>query len=401
MNRKQIYRIIIIAAILIAGAAASVFVVYNREKAEQTQKTVSINSHYTYAEEKTAPHELIITYENGLYGLIRPDGSMVSAPEYDMLLTSDYGLYYFKEGTKSGFLNSEAKQIFTTEEVIGTNISEDYVIYTRDGKSGFINIKNGTKIEAVYSVVYDFSEGLAAVCSDDKIGFINTLGELVIEHKYYSKGLYYFKNGLCNVIEGDPASTASCYYIDTNGNTVIDPECSYGMQFYENRAFVKQEDKWSLIDETGAKITETMFGPYESKMPGRFKNGYATVAVDGKYGVINVNGEFVISPQYEDLLELQDDKIVFKSGGKYGYMSRNGYVIIKPEYDKLTTFKNGLAVTASDSKCGVINDRGRVILANEYQKTEILDSGIIKVWTDDKNYFYTDEKGEIIWQQNV
>ncbi len=397
MNKKLILRIITIAVIVMCGAAASILLVHNRERAEEKSKTVSINTHYSYSEDKAEPHELLITSENGAYGLIRPDGSIVCAPEFDMLLTSAYGLYYYKEGTESGFLNSEARKIFTTEEIIATNISEDFVIYTRDGKSGFINIKNGTKTEAVYDFVYDFSEGMAAVCKDDKVGFINTLGELVIPHKYYSKGLYYFSQGLCSVIEGDPSVSASCYYIDTNGDKIIDPECSYGMQFYENRAFVKHGDKWILMALNGERVTETEFGPYETQMPGRFKDGFATVAVDGKYGVINENGEFVIKPEYDELLEMQDGKIVFKSEGKYGYMRKNGSQIIRPEYDKLTSFKNGMAVTALDSKCGVINEKGKVIIENEYQKTEILDSGIIKLWTDDKTYSYANDKGEIIW----
>ncbi len=402
MNKKIIYRAILTLLIVAVGAAASVLVIRNREKTEQTRKTVSINSHYEYAAEKSAPHDLLITCEAGDYGLIREDGGVAAAPEYDMLMTSDYGMYYFKKGTQSGFLNSETKQVFVTEEVIATNVSEDFVIYTRDGKSGFINIKTGAKIEAVYDAVYDFSEGLAGVCRDGKVGFIDTAGELVIPYKYYSKGLYYFTSGLCSVIEGEPESgESSCYYINKNGETVIDLDCSYGMQFYEDRAFVLMGDKWYLIDKEGNMITDFAFGPYEKKMPGRFKNGYATVVADGKYGIINKNGEFTVAPKYDELLEMDDDKVVFRLGEKFGYMWKSGGVIISAVYDRMTNFKNGLSVVSLDDKFGVITDRGLIVLPNEYSKIEILDNGKLKVFTDDKTYFYTSKNGEIIWQMTV
>ncbi len=401
MNKyKIIWQIVIITAIVIVGITAAVFVIHNRDYNEKTEKTVSINNHYSYAEEKSAPHNLLITVENEGYGLIDTEGNRVAAPEYDMLLLADYGLYYYKEGTQSGFLNGEARKVFTTEEVIGTTVSEDFVIYTRDGKNGFINIKNGSKIEACYEAVYDFSEGLAAVCLNDKIGFINSLGEMVIENKYYSKGLYYFTEGICSVIEGDPDVSASSYYINTNGDMVLNIEGSFGMQFYEGRAFVKEGDRWFLIDKNGERVTDTAFGPYESKMPGRFKDGYATVAVDGKYGVISRDGSFVINPTYDELGEMLDDKIVFKKDGKYGYMQKNGYVIISPVYDVMTGFKRDMSITRVDGKYGVITSRGVVVLENEYQKTEILDNGIIKTWTDDKTYFYMRSNGTVLWNGN-
>lgn len=77
------------------------------------------------------------------------------------------------------------------------------VFCDKDGKRGFLNIKNGEiVIPAQYSKAWQFSEGLAAVLGDDdRIGFIDTNNHLVIAHEIpFEKGFdYIFKDGSCVV----------------------------------------------------------------------------------------------------------------------------------------------------------------------------------------------------------
>lgn len=58
-------------------------------------------------------------------------------------------------------------------------------IFEKDEKRGFYN-QNTDKVlvDAVYTHVWFFSEGLAAVEKDGKIGFVNMKGKLVIPHKF-------------------------------------------------------------------------------------------------------------------------------------------------------------------------------------------------------------------------
>ncbi len=77
------------------------------------------------------------------------------------------------------------------------------VFCDKDGKRGFLNIKNGEiVIPAQYSKAWQFSEGLAAVLGkDDKIGFIDAKNRPVIEYEIpFEKGFdYIFKDGSCVV----------------------------------------------------------------------------------------------------------------------------------------------------------------------------------------------------------
>lgn len=392
-------RMIVLIVVVASICALLIYLQGSDHTANHIDKSVDVNQETGYSSDKNAVHELLVIQNKGKFGFADLKGQQAGEIKYDVISTADYGLYYVKEGTRQGFLNARQQPIFMTEETINTNVSEDYVIYTNEKKKGFINIRTGNKIEAEYEEAYDFSEGLAAVQKEGKIGFIDTAGKLVIPCKFYNKGLNYFKSGLCGVRAQDPEIPEShIHYIDKAGNVVIDDGFQYAMPFYEELAFVMKNGEWYVIDSQGSRKSGQSFGPYENKVPGRFKNGVATVLQNGKYGVIGTEGEFVIAPEYEELLELENEKIVFKQDGKYGYMKQSGKQIIEPQFALLSNFKNSVATFTADNKVGLISDKGKTVLPAQYEKIELLDNGIIKVFTDEKHYFYADEKGNKLWE---
>ena len=188
------------------------------------------------------------------------------------------------------------------------------------------------------------------------------------------------------------------YYIDKSGNKAIFNSFGYGMPFYENRAFVKEGDSWYIIDETGNLVFDRALGEYKETVPGRFADGKATVMVDNKYGVIDADGNFVIYPDFEELLTLSGGCVVFKKDGKYGYMKADGTVIIKPIYDYLGSFRHGLSAFGFKDKQGVVKSDGTEILAAEYKRADVLDNGLVKITEDNNKFFYIDSDGNIIRQ---
>ncbi|MBQ9097499.1 MAG: WG repeat-containing protein [Clostridia bacterium] len=399
MNQRYIRILaIVLAVICIVGIAIYGVMEYIEHKGVQT-RNVTANPDMTYSADVNTPHDLLIVPVEGGYCFANQSGVVFKNNIYDIASLANYGLYYAQTGSKQGFLNSSLNFVFITDETISSNLSEDFVIYKRNNKSGFINIKTGEKIEAVYDMVYDFSEGLAAVSKDGKIGFINTKGELIVPNIYHSSGRHSFKSGLCLVTEiNADGSAGTSYYIDKAGNKVIDNGYDYGMAFYENRTFVKTGEIWNLIDEKGNLITKEDFGPYTNSVPGKFSGGYAVVVKDGLYGIINADGEYVVNPKHEFISDITGNRTVFKSGGKFGYMNIDGSVVISPVYESLGNFKFGIATYSEQGKFGVIREDGVRITPPEYKKIEILDNSCVKIYTDAKMYFYTDRYGNKIWE---
>lgn len=395
----QPLRLAIISSIVvcIAAIAISIFIIKDGG-VEHNPETQVVNS-YSYTEDKYAQHQYLIVSTGGKYTLASLDGERISEELYDVLSLADYGLFYFKQGAKQGFIGENLNKIFETEAIIATNVSEGFVIYSLNGKKGYINITTGEKIDAVYEAAYDFSEGLAAVQIGGATGFINTEGRLVIPCEYSNNAIYQFKSGLCNVMTGSRSDgTLKAFYINTTGAKMFAQEYDYCLPFSEERAFVCVNREWHIIDSKGSRVGEHVFGPYEKTVPAVFKEGRAVVVKDGKYGIVDSDGEYVVEPKYEQISEITEGGAVFKENGLYGYMKSNGSVIITARYESLGNFKNGLAVFSVDHKYGVADRAATVVVNPEYEKITILDNGLIKISVSESEYYYVDKYGRLIYE---
>ncbi|EAH8849740.1 WG repeat-containing protein [Campylobacter lari] len=54
-----------------------------------------------------------------------------------------------------------------------------------------------------------------------------------------------------------------------------------------------------------------------------FYNDIATVKLNGKWGLINKNGDFIISPIYDYISHLNENFITIQIGNKYGFADKN------------------------------------------------------------------------------
>lgn len=397
MKHEPLRLTIFISIIVCIIAIIVSLFIFGDDQPKETQ--VQVINEQEVVLEKTAKHGYLIVGIDGKFGFADENGELIEEKLYDVLSVADYGLYYFKSDTVQGFLDAQLNEFFTTQEIIDLNLSENFVIYSSNNKKGYINVITGEKIEAIYDVAYDFSEGLAAVQMGDATGFINTSGEIVISPEYSNNAMYQFKSGKCNVMIGSrEENNLRAFYIDTAGNKLFGEEYDYCMPFSEDRAFVSKEGKWYIIDAEGKKVGENTFGPYEKTAPTVFKEGRAIVVKDSKYGVIDVDGNYAVQPKYEYMSEITEGGIVFKQDGLFGYMNKDGSIVITPRYESLSSFKNGLAVFSQDHKYGVIDRAATVVVEAEYENITLMDNGLIKIQTTDNKFYYLNKYGQTIYE---
>lgn len=152
---------------------------------------------------------------------------------------------------------------------------------------------------------------------------------------------------------------------------------------------------------------------------------------EGKYGVINVKGEFLIDPLYEDIqipnptkdlfichkenetkildkegqelltkyeeiqplklknissdLQYEKNVLKYKINEKYGLLNFNGKELTKPIYDEIETlpYKEGELLVTKEQKQGVINQNGYVLIPTKYDKIEV-----DRYYTQKEGYHY-------------
>lgn len=96
----------------------------------------------------------------------------------------------------------------------------------------------------------------------------------------------------------------------------------------------------------------------------------AVVKQNGKFGAIDINGNFIIEPNWDFiLLDEKGKPALVERNGLFGYINRNGEILIDPKFNDGDLFSEGLAlVSNSENKYGYINVEGDIIINFRFEE---------------------------------
>jgi WD40 repeat protein len=235
----------------------------------------------------------------------------------------------------------------------------------QDAKSGLFGFKDENAkvvVNPSYMNAMDFSEGLAAVCREVgsgnlKWGFINKTGLEVIP-PIFDKVLQPFNNSLAVVQQ----KSDKPFSIDAKGNCVKDcPDIKaipYTPQQYTPNmrdqdldipVIVKEGNGFVLKDKKGNLVINAVF----QNRP-NFFNGAAKVQIGGKWGFIFRDGR-QITANYEDAGDFSEGLAPVKQNGKWGYINLKGDLLISPQFEEAGAVKNKTATVKLSGKTQIIN----------------------------------------------
>jgi bifunctional DNA-binding transcriptional regulator/antitoxin component of YhaV-PrlF toxin-antitoxin module len=292
----------------------------------------------------------------------------------------------------NGFID-ETGRLAIPPRSYGTNYGtfhEGLAKYT-DGGWGFIDRSGRIVIPAKFSIVGEFSEGLAFVSPSGKerYGYINKLGKLVIPTRF--RVATDFHEGLALVI----LMKLRYAFIDRTGKVVLQSRNWRGVdRFSEGLALVRVSVKNNKLYRGSEEL---------------------------KYGFIDRTGGFVIPPQFDRVETFSEGRALFgefvKNGSRLrdraflptnraGFIDATGKVVIKAEYLDAKRFSEGLAAVAvmsSEKKkvWGYIDREGRILIPPQFTNPGPFRGGLAAVNCDDyaRNCkAYVDRQGKVVWQ---
>jgi hypothetical protein len=99
-------------------------------------------------------------------------------------------------------------------------------------------------------------------------------------------------------------------------------------------------------------------------------NGYAVVKQDGKYGLINSDGEFVVPCIYEKMSKYTKGSVVeVRLNGKWGVVDLSNNTIVEPIYDEVFVDGNYIVVTiGGKTGCIGFNNKAGINIPCKYDK---------------------------------
>ena len=314
-------------------------------------------------------HPAIASVEDSIYTLATPHGT---ASEYKALIQSYKGnpnagkawnnLYRLStpENTETeyrAFLDTYPE--FTDKQKVFNDIElskKDLKLFKQDDKYGYALYPSTDSMKVIIALQYDeateFKSGLAAVrnqtCSDTRCSYfyINKENQKVFGNVTFNYAGD-FEDGVAIVGTGN-CEVDSCKYglINKLGNWVVKPEFDELNDPAEGLYAVSKNDRYGYMNSKGETVISLKYNNAVS-----FSQGAAAVEIDTNWFFIDKNGRQLFIDFFHDVSNFKDSLCaVSKDGNTWGYINMTGNFVLDPVYEDAGDFENGFAIVSKKEK---------------------------------------------------
>ena len=261
---------------------------------------------------------------------------------------------------------------------------------------------------------YDYASAIfeetVQVQTDGKWGIANADGTVIIDCQY----------GAISTFSADRAivrNGSSVYAVDMHNNRIAvtrENVLDFG-NFAENRIALFVDGGWRRA--TG----EFELGANSFEYIGMYSGGYAAAKTGGKWGVIDLNNNWLIEPEYDAIVQdelgrcyaqgavfIRDGEVVYlftngeltkhayedahsfsdegyaavKRNGKWGFIDTHGVEVIPCVFDDALSFGQHLAAVKIGEFWGYISLSGQLVIDAAYYEAKSFSDGSAPVLTD-------------------
>jgi hypothetical protein len=241
--------------------------------------------------------------DKGLWGYLSHTGRKLSRFEYSAagpFTSSGFAPVVSKEG-EAFFIDKDNDQVTEIDERfarLGPIVSDVFPAEAKDGKYYLVN-RNNEILSEPYDFVSSVNSGVAIAKSGTQWVRIDTSG-VPISGQAYS-------------------------------DVVLDDR---GFFNRNERYFAKEGDLFALYDIEGNIVGGERFEDARLFTD----KGFAAVKKDGQWGFVNVEGDLVIEPAYDDARSFSNDVAAVKIEDKWGFIDPEGKLVIEATFDEVKDF---------------------------------------------------------------
>lgn len=302
--------------------------------------------------------------EEGIEGVtLFNDGLAVVQLPFDGAQSSDILLY--------NFVNEEGKPILPGRKFVSFSQMNDGVAWATELDGQIMMLKKDCTMGDTTSFlkVYPFYENKAVVC-DSVNGWhvINKSGNILYRVQNILASEWVINDMLLECIEDEGSMKFGIMNI--NGKQVT--PCVWDRIGTSNEEFF---------------YTDIVKG---------FHSDRVLVSKDGKWGVINSDGETVINPQFHSL-HIDGDLYMFEKNDKWGWCSLDGQYLINPQFREVGRFNGCELAPAQDEESrewGFVDREGKWVIHPQFEEAYSFEKSGYAIVEMDREYGLIDKKGK-------
>ena len=364
---------------------------------------------------------LAVIEQNGKMGIINKKNEMVTDFVFDDI-EADTDLFMVSSGDMYGVIDRNGDFLFDTVYNDISILDNGYISVQKDSLYAFYNTSGNRMTMALYDMVLNFEGGLCPVSINNKIGAVDENLKLIIPCD--NESLHFYSDSLL-ILGKDNAQKLENF----NGERINDSLYEEINTLKNGFSLCIQNSKIGYLNADGKQVIDNKFDVFPAYgLLAGYLNGRAVVSYEGKFGVINTTGDFVIKPKHEliincgqyfgvkkkekwtiidtlsrlattskyESLDLIDDKfILFKQEGKYGIMNLQLNVITDSLYSSIT-YHSGYFIVKSDGQTGLIDDKGKQLVPFTKYLILNLNENYFIITGMGVDYFYFDKRSGTI-----
>lgn len=139
---------------------------------------------------------------------------------------------------------------------------------------------------------------------------------------------------------------------------------------------VKINQKWGLMDVNGQLVVSPQYEVIGT--PKKF--GYTLMQQAGKIGMLDKKGQLLLPAQYEEIKVLDTNFLAVIFNQEQQVITATGQIILRGnQYERLTVLNHELLVFEENGLFGCVNDAGTIIASPEYEAITLFKDQFLKV----------------------
>lgn len=372
-------------------------------------------STYNYTKNKGA----IKVEQKSLFGFLDLEGKEVVSCQFTNIDDEEYNYYRVEKDALIGYLDHDLNLVLPCKyQELSQKTDKRRALKAKvENLWGYIVLgstkyTDGTEIiPCIYEEIFSFNQGYAIVKRNGFLGCVNNQGEEVVDCQY--DDMFDVYNNESVVVRGKLYGI-----VNTEGEEVLGCDYDDIVYFYYDTYIIKKNGLWGLCFEGGKVALETEYDfiscfistddiknnqlenedLWSSNDDNLFPLGEELIRIKkkGKWGLLDSSLEFIVPCIYDRILEKHGNYIVVESDGKFGVIDIKGNVIISVENEKIIFYKEGKVLIQKNELCGCVDcNTGDMVIPFMFDYIETIKNNLFKVFKGTKVGLYND-RGEII-----
>jgi WG containing repeat len=309
---------------------------------------------------------LIEVKANGKWGVVNGNGSPVVATKYEEIYIDEDGTITANRGGATTYFDRSGRAIYSNFHSLGSADNNGW--RTFENSSGLVGLVDGDGkivLPAVYSRLssLDLNGNYIASCRDRDSIVDRTGRQLMPQTFSYLSPLG--QGGLAKATTGARKKGI----IDRSGDWIIEPGAFD--DFREGGGIdvigASKVGKWGFVNLKGEWLIQPQFDNVAWSVTFG-SHGAAAVQQGDKWFLVKVDGTPLTGEKFDEIYATTNANFMVTKDGKSGLIDRQGRYLIQPLFDSLGVFlSEGIATAGNDNEQFYINRTGKRIFEGRFQ----------------------------------